>query len=108
MSRLATICRTRAESASASPERGRDVHAQLLVLLGDPRTHQLGDLADGLADVDRPALDLDVVGLDPRDVEQVVDEVDQPVGGAQDDLDELALAVGHLLRRAVRAARRTP
>ena len=33
-----------------------------------------------LADVDRPAVDLDAPGLQPRDVEQVVDEVDEAVG----------------------------
>ena len=82
-------------------QRRGDVDAELLVLLLDPRPHQLGDLADRLADVDRAAVDLDVVGLDARDVEQVVDELDEPVGRAQDDLDELALALGHVLGRAV-------
>ncbi len=81
-------------------QRGGDVHAELLVSLRDPGPHQLGNFAHGLADVDRPTVDLDMVGLDPRYVEQIVDEVDQPVGGAQDDLDELALTRRHVLRRA--------
>ena len=62
---------------------GGDVDAELLVLVGDPRPDQLDDLMHGLADVDRAAVDLDVVGLDPGDVEQVVDELDEPVGRAR-------------------------
>ena len=80
---------------------GCDVDAELLVLVGDPRPHQLDDLLDGLADVDRTAVDLDVIGLDARHVEQVVDEVDEAVGRLEDDLDELALSLGHALRRAL-------
>ncbi len=71
------------------------------MLVQHPRIHQLDDLVHDLADVDRAAVDLDVVGLDPRDVEQVVDELDQSVGRLEDDLDELALALGHALRRAL-------
>ncbi len=66
-------------------------------MLVDPGTHQLGDVTDRLADIDRAARDLDAVGLDPGHVEQVVDELDKPVGRAQDDVDELALALGHVL-----------
>ena len=50
------------------------------MLVIDPRAHQLCDLADGLADVDRTAVDLDAVGLDPRHVEQIVDQIDEPIG----------------------------
>ena len=71
------------------------------MLVGDPGPHQLCDLARRLADVDWTAVDLNPVGLDPRHVQQVIDEIDEPIGGAQNDVDELALAVGHVLRGAV-------
>src|SRR6185312_6980132 len=81
-------------------QRGGDVDVELLTLVGDPWAHQLGDLGDGFADIDRAPVDLDVIGFDPRDVEQVVDQVDEPVGRLQDDVDELPLAIGHALGRA--------
>ena len=93
VSRLVRIWRTRAGSASASGRSAGHVELEPLGLLVDPRAHQRGDLADGVGHVGRPAVDLDAAGLDARDVEQVVDQVDEPVGGQLDDLDELALAV---------------
>ena len=45
------------------------VDVEALALGDDPRPHQLGHFADRLAEVDRPALELDAVGLDPRHVE---------------------------------------
>ena len=62
---------------------------------------QLDHLLHDLAHVDRPPVDLHVVGLDAGHVEQVVDQLDQPVGRLQDDLDELALAIGHVVRGAL-------
>ena len=89
-------------------QRRGDVDAERLVLGGDPRAHQLGNLPDGLADVDRARVDLDVVGLETGDVEQVVDEIDEPVGGALDDVQELQLARATCSRASARAARRSP
>ncbi len=82
-------------------QRRRDVRGQVLVLRDDARLHQLDHLVHDLADIDRAPVDLDVVGLDPRHVEQVVDELDEPVGRLEDDVDELALALGHVLGRAL-------
>ena len=50
-----------------------------------------------VAQVDAARLDLELAGLDARDVEQVVDELDEPVGRLQRDADELALALGEVL-----------
>jgi hypothetical protein len=77
-----------------------DVEVQRLVLLREPRRHQLGDLRQDLPEVGRPADELHVVGLELGDVEQVVDEVDQTVGRQQDDPHELALARRQPLRVA--------
>jgi hypothetical protein len=47
-----------------------------------------------LADVDRTAVQLDLVGLDPGDVEQVIDQLDRAIGGARGDLaSRLTLAI---------------
>ena len=71
-----------------------------LVLLVDARAHAAWrPRATASAHVDRPAVDLDPPGLDARDVEQVVDEVDEPVGRQLDDVDELALALVRPPRR---------
>ena len=101
VSRLATIWRTRPGSASAGAWSARRTSSRCWRLASDPRVHQLHDLVHDLADVDRAPVDLDVVGLDPRDVEQVVDEVDESIGRFEDDVDELALALGHALGRAL-------
>jgi hypothetical protein len=78
--------------------RRSDIHTQPLPLLLDPRAHQLGHLARRLAGIHRPAVDLDMVGFDPGHVQEVGDQLGQPVGRLEDDLHELTLALGHVLR----------
>jgi hypothetical protein len=70
----------------------RDVDPELLVFASDSCAEQLDGLTDGLADIDRSSIDRGLVGAQPGDVEQFVDKVDEPIGGAADDLDELSLA----------------
>ncbi len=69
-----------------------DVDSEMLVLGVDPGAHQLRHLANRLADLDRPPVQGDVIGVQAGDVEQLVDERHQTVGGAADDVDELTLA----------------
>jgi hypothetical protein len=70
------------------------VHLQALALALEARAQEPRDLVDDLAEVGRAQVDLEAAGLEARDVEQVVDEVDEPVGRLADDVDELPLAVG--------------
>jgi hypothetical protein len=74
-----------------------DVHVQALALGAHARRHERGDLLDRVAQVDAARMDLELAGLDARDVEQVVDELHEPVGRLQRDPDELPLAVGEVL-----------
>ena len=74
-------------------DRGSDLDAQPLALGLDLRAHQLGDLPHRLAHVDRTRIDLHVVGLDPGHVQEVVDQVHQPVRRVEDDLHEFPLAL---------------
>ena len=79
-------------------ERRRQLGGQLefepLLLAVHARPDQRDDLVDHLAQVGRAQVDLGAAGFDAGDVEQVVDEVDEPVRRHRDDLGELALAVG--------------
>ena len=55
-------------------------------------SYQGRHLAHGLDHVGGRAMDLELPGLDARDVEQVAHQVHQPVGREQNHFDELALA----------------
>ena len=55
---------------------------------------------DALAQVERLALELELAGLDLREVEDVVDHVQQRVAARADDLGELALLAGRARCRA--------
>ena len=88
VSRLVTIWRSRAGSASA--RRQRRAVARRRAPAPCPRSAariSVGHLAHGLDDVDRTPVDLELTRLDARDVEQVVDEVDEPVRREQDDVE---------------------
>ena len=77
--------------------RVEDLHVQPLALGLQPRLDQGRDLGQRLAQVDAAGMDLELARLDARDVEQVVDELDEPVGRLQRDPDELPLALGEVL-----------
>ena len=81
MSRFVTIWRTRAGSARAKRSAGAISTSSRWSRASKRGRISVGDLAHGLGDRDRPALDLELAGLDAGDVEQVVDEVDEPLGG---------------------------
>lgn len=69
--------------------------------VGDSWRDQLEHLAHRLGHVNGAPIYFQPISLDARYVEQVVDQVRQPIGGAHDDLDELPLARRHRARRAL-------
>ena len=91
------IWRTRPGRRARAGAARRSATTSRWLLLGDARLHERGDLLDRRAQVAAARLDLELAGLDPRDVEQVVDEVDEAVGRLQRDLDELLLALGEVV-----------
>ena len=74
-----------------------DLQLEALALGLQARLDHRRDLRDGLAQVDAARVDLELAGLDAGDVEQVVDELGEPVGRLQRDVDELELALGEVL-----------
>ena len=81
MSRFVRIWRTRAGSASAGGSVAAQLELELLALLVDARAHQRRrPRGRPRARSVGAAVDLDAARLDARDVEQVVDEVDEAVG----------------------------
>ena len=87
-------------------QRRGDVDVELLVLVADPRHHQLGHFARGFADVDRTAVDLDAVGLDVSLAiqRQLYLEFREP-GFAPAPLLEQLVTAGYLGRKAGRGFR---
>jgi hypothetical protein len=71
-----------------------EVHARA-VLLG-ARTHRLGAEAQHGAQVERRLVDLELPSFDLGKVQDVVDQAEQAVGRAADDLHVLGLLVGEV------------
>ena len=78
-------------------QRGGQVQVEVLAAAGQLRLHHPGHLAHHLGEVEQPRVHLHLARLQPRDVQQVVDQLDQAVGAGEDDLGELALATGQAL-----------
>ena len=79
----------------ARVRRGRlDVDLDLDALLLHERALRLGHVADELADVDVAELERDLAGGDGRNVDDLVDEVDEVRGRGEDDAYVLFLLVG--------------
>jgi hypothetical protein len=87
------IWRSRTGSPRAAPARRRDVDDQLDALDRGLQRHGGDGFVDHVAQIEVDALELQAVGLDLRQVEHVVDQRQQRLGAAADDVDVLALGV---------------
>ena len=94
-SRLETTESTFSSSTRAGSRGGRLEHEALLALLGDAgealtaRAHEAGD-------VDVARLELEVAAVQARDLQQLLDALEQDVGVGADALDVLGLPVAEL------------
>ena len=70
---------------------GRHVDDELHVLLDHLRAERLGDLLQLLPQAERGLLEFQLVGLDLREVEDVVDDPEQVLGRGVGDADVLLL-----------------
>ena len=78
---FSSTCRSRPASPSSDVRHvGRDVAGELEALFRRAQRQQLRGVADGLAQVELGALELEPPRLDLREVEDVVDDVEQRFG----------------------------
>ncbi len=80
---------------------GRDAHLDLAAGLHGDRPERVDGALDEVGHVLWLDLEVDATGLDARDVEHVVDELDEAVGVLLDDREELLLDVVDLAGIAV-------
>src|SRR6185312_2283874 len=74
----------------------RDVGAEAQALLLGHLVEEVLDLFDDVAGVEGHHLQLDLAGLDLREIQDVVDDAEQRLGRAVDDLPEAALALAEI------------
>ena len=92
LSRLKRICRTRVMSLiDLGRQRRLELVGQLQALLERLRRHQLQRVFDAGLRIERLEIELQLAGVDLREVEDVVDDRQQPVAARADHLDPLAL-----------------
>ena len=92
LSRLKRICRTRVMSLTIAPrQHGVDLIGEVQALGERLRRDQLERVLDAGLRIERLQIELELAGVDLREVEDVVDDRQQPVAARADHLDVLAL-----------------
>ena len=89
--RLKRICRTRRSSAMKLPMSSGGTDVEHEAGADQPVLHAFGGRRHGGADVDRPEIELHAAGVDGRQIEDVVDQRQQRVGGDRDVVEIFAL-----------------
>ena len=91
-SRLTRIWRRRPGSPLSVVRHGRiDIDDQFEALLVRPQRHRVRRVADGIAGVEVDRVELELARLHPGEVQDVVDDGQQRIGGRLDDPQILAL-----------------
>ena len=80
--------------------RERDLEGEVLLL--DQRPEGAVDILDNVPERDLPRVDVHPAGLDLRQVEDVVDQLEQVVSGGEDGAGELDLLLAQAALRVVR------